>query len=240
MKKISITVFLMCAVSAMLFTGCKLSGEKLETIQIYFEGLKSNSSGIKNIDSAHKEAFDSVFNNIEIFGARLCVPMNVSELPDKFELSGSYDGYVPLSGEESGAKELGGGLKRYSLELYYDREVRVAGVSVICRGDQSVAEGIIYELELGVMYFQPILLGGRFESRSDIDIDNVREFLGEGNEFYDLSGYSSSKFCEVFYTDGNRMLELIYTIREDDFHFLYGYVRTYNDYGSFCSKGVIL
>lgn len=234
MKKISVTVFFLCAVSVMLFTGCENIDENLTyQIQLYFEGLMSNDSGMKNIDSAHKEAFDSVFNDIEVFGAKLCIPMNVSELPDKFELSNSLDGYVPLSEEEPRVKELGGGLKRYSLMLYYDKEIRVAGVSVICRGDQSVEEGIIYELNLGVTYFQPILLAGKLKSRSDMDIDDVRELLGEGNEFYDSSSYSKNEFCEVFYTDGNRIIELIYTIQEDDFHFLYGYIRTYNDYGSF-------
>lgn len=233
MKRKFAAFFLALAFPAVIFTGCgRISEGWTDTIRAYFDGLESNSAGIKNIDSAHKEAFDSVFNDIEIFGARLCVPMLASELPDKFELSGSLTEYVPLSQEEPRVNELAGGLKKYYLYLYYDRDIRVSGVSVICRGDQSVEEGIIYELELGVLYFQPILLGGKLKSCSGVGIDSVREFLGEGNEFYD-SSYSSSEFCEVFYTDGNRMINLVYTVQGDDLCFLYGNIRTYNDYGNY-------
>ena len=233
MKKKLFSVFLMCAVSAMLFSGCgyKYKNEDwTDKIDTYFDGLKSNASGMKNIDSAHKEAFDSVFNNIEIFGARLCVPMKVSDLPDKFELSNSYSGYVPLSEDEPNKKELDGGLKRYSLVLYYDREVYVSSVSVICREDQSIEEGIIYEIKLGSLYFQPILFGGKIEECSDID--EIKKFLGEGNEFYYISDYLESEYCTLFYTDGNRIIELTYSIQGDDMDFLLGAVRTYNSYGS--------
>ena len=231
MKKKLFSLFLMCAVSAMLFSGCgyKYKNEDwTDKIDTYFDGLKSNASGMKNIDRAHKEAFDSVFNNIEIFGARLCVPMKVSDLPDKFELSYSLE-YVPLSEEEPNKTELDGGLKRYSLQLHYDREVRVAGVSVICREDQSIEEGIIYKIDFGVFYFQPILLGGKVDVNSDIS--DIKEFLGDGNEFYDVI-YSESEYCTLFYTDGNRIIELTYSIRGDDINFLSGSARTYNSYGS--------
>ncbi|MBD5145781.1 MAG: hypothetical protein HDT21_07760 [Ruminococcus sp.] len=232
MKKKLFSVFLMCAVSAMLFSGCgyKYKNEDwTDKIDTYFDGLRSNASGMKNIDRAHREAFDSVFNNIEIFGARLCVPMKVSELPDKFELSDSWPEYIPLSEEEPNEIELDGGLKRYSLKLYYDREVCAAGVSVICKENQSIEEGIIYKIELGALYFQPILFGGKIEERSDID--EIKEFLGEGNEFYDVI-YSESEYCTLFYTDGNRIIELTYSIKGDDINFLLGAVRTYNSYGS--------
>lgn len=235
MKKKLFLIFLMCAVSAMLFSGCDYNYKKDEDwtdkIQLYFAGLESNASGMKNIDSAHKEAFDSAFNDIEILGARLCVPMKVSNLPDKFELSDSYSEYIPLSEEEPNGVELDGGLKRYSLRLYYDMEVRVAGVSVICRDDQSIEEGIIYEISFGVFCFQPILLGGKVDTNSDIN--NIKEFLGEGNEFYDdILGYSKSEYCNIFYTDGNRIIEFTYNIKDDDVNFLLGTVRTYNSYGS--------
>lgn len=231
MKKKLFSVLLMCAVSVTLFSGCgyKYKNEDwTDKIDTYFDGLRSNASGMKNIDRAHREAFDSVFNNIEIFGASLCVPMKVSDLPDKFELSYSLE-YVPLSEEEPNKTELDGGLKRYSLYLYYDKEVHVAGVSVICREDQSIEEGIIYKIDFGVFYFQPIFLGGKVDVNSDIS--NIKEFLGDGNEFYDVI-YSESEYCTLFYTDGNRIIELTYNIRGDDINFLWGSVRTYNSYGS--------
>lgn len=230
MKRKAFILFLVCAVSAMLFTGCDRRGGAgwAGEIATYFDGLMTNDSGIKNIDTAHREAFDSVFSNIEILGARLCVPMKVSELPDKFELSSSLTEYVSLSEEEP--TELNGGLKRYSLHLYYDKEVRVAGISVICEKGQSIEEGIIYEIEFGVLYYQTALLGGKVEIRSDIG--DIKEFLGEGNEFYDALDYSKADFCEVFYTDGNRMIELTYSIKGEDINFLMGSVRTYNDYGT--------
>ncbi|MBD5138933.1 MAG: hypothetical protein HDT24_06475 [Ruminococcus sp.] len=232
MKKKLFSVLLMCAVSVMFFSGCDYDYKDIWTdkIDTYFDGLKSNASGMKNIDRAHKEAFDSVFNNIEIFGARLCVPMKVSDLPDKFELSDSWSGYVPLSEDEPNEIELDGGLKRYSLNLYYDREVCAAGVSVICKENQSIEEGIIYKIELGVLYVQPILFGEKIEECSDID--EIKEFLGEGNEFYYVSDYLESEYCTLFYTDGNRIIELTYSIQGDDIDFLSGAVRTYNSYGS--------
>ncbi|MDE6599246.1 MAG: hypothetical protein K2K34_04110 [Oscillospiraceae bacterium] len=231
MKKKLFSVLLMCAVSAMIFSGCRnkyKNEDWTDKIDTYFDGLRSNASGMKNIDRAHREAFDSVFNNIEIFGTSLCVPMKVSDLPDKFELSYSLE-YVPLSEEEPNKTELDGGLERYSLQLYYDKEVRVAGVSVICREDQSIEEGIIYKIDFGVFYFQPIFLGGKVDVNSDIS--DIKEFLGDGNEFYDVI-YSESEYCTLFYTDGNRIIELTYSIRGDDINFLLGYVRTYNSYGS--------
>lgn len=230
MKRKAFILFLVCAVSVMLFTGCDRLGDEEWTDEIAtcFAGLMTNDSGIKNIDSAHRDAFDSVFSNIEIFGARLCVPMKVSELPDKFELSSSFMEYVSPSEEDP--TELNGGLKRYRLKLYYDKEVCVAGISVICEKDQSIEEGIIYEIEFGVLYYQPALLGGKVEIRSDID--DIKEFLGEGNAFYDVPDYTKSEFCELFYTDGNRMIELTYGISGEDTTFLMGSVRTYNDYGT--------
>lgn len=229
MKRKAFILFLVCAVSAMLFTGCNRIGDEewTDEIAMYFAGLMTNDSGIKNIDSAHREAFDSVFSNIEIFGARFCVPMKVSELPDKFELSSSFMEYVSPSEEDT--TELNGGLKRYRLKLYYDREVCVAGISVICEKGQSIEEGIIYEIEFSVLDYQPALLGGKVEIRSDIG--DMKEFLGEGNEFYEAY-HSGSDLCEVFYTDGNRMIELTYGISGEDTNFLMGSVRTYNDYGT--------
>lgn len=222
----------MCAFSAAVFTGCGNgygNGDRDEKwpgkIYTYAYGLSINDSGMKNIGSAQGEAFESAFNDIEIFGARLCLPMRVSELPDKFELSSSGSEYVPLSENEPGGRELGAGLKKYPyLYLYYDREILAAEVSIICKEDQSIEEGIIYELEIGVTQVQPVLLGGQVEIRSDID--GITEFLGEGNGFYDLS----SKFYELFYTDGNRIIELTYAIEGDEAVFLSGKIRTYNNY----------
>lgn len=232
MKRKAFILFLVCAVSAILFTGCDRRGgaDWAGEIATYFTGLMTNDSGIKNIDSAHRDAFDSVFSNIEMLGARFCVPMKVSELPDKFELSSSLMEYVPLSEEKPTVKDLNGGLKRYRLHLYYDKDVCIAGISVICEKDQSIEEGIIYEIEFGVLYYQTALLGGKVEIRSDID--DIKEFLGEGNTFYDALDHSKSEFCEVFYTDGNRMIELTYSISGEDTTFLMGSVRTYNDYGT--------
>lgn len=231
MKRKTFALFLVCAISAMLFTGCDYEGEEwVSQIGSYFVGLMANDSGMKNIDRAHKKAFDSVFNDIEIFGAKLCVPMKVSELPDKFELSNAYstEGYIPLSENEPQGAELNGGLKRYRLDLYYDKEIRVAKVYIICNEDQSVEEGIICEIELGVLYTQPVWLGGQVEIHSGID--EVKEFLGEGNEFNDIVFFSTSAFYTVFYTDGDRILELTYGIQGDDLTFLLGYIRTYNNY----------
>ncbi|MDE6709094.1 MAG: hypothetical protein K2J76_01250, partial [Oscillospiraceae bacterium] len=213
------------------FTGCDYDWDDEEWIReiaIYVWKSMSDNSGMKNIDSEHKEAFDSAFNNIEILGARLCVPMKVSELPDKFELSSSYSEYVPLFEEKAKGKNIGSGLINISnLYLYYDREVKVADVSVICKDEHSFGEGIIYEFSFDLLNFQPVLLGGQADINSDISV--MKDFLGEGNEFYEKSEYSDSIFCTLCYTDGNRMIELSYGIKGDDVNFLTGSIRTYRE-----------
>lgn len=226
MKKRLFLLFLACAFTITIFTGCnyKLKNEGwAEEIYSYVLDIESNPSGMKNIDCAHKEAFESAFNDIELFGARLCVPMKVSELPDKFELSGSYSEYVPLSEEKAKGNDIGAGLiNLHNMHLYYDREVKVAKASVICKEGQSLGEGIIYELEFGLFNVQPVLLGGQVDINSDID--EIKGFLGEGNEFY------SFNLFDLRYTDGNRLVELTYGIQGDDTNFFMGSIRTYNNY----------
>lgn len=230
MKKRLFLLFLACAFSAMVFTGCdyRLKDEEwIDDIAYYVWRSMSDNSGMKNIDRAHKEVFESAFNDIEIFGSRLCIPMKVSELPDKFELSSSGSEYTPLSEDEFG-RNIGVGLKRYGMDLYYDREIRVAHAYIICEEDQSIEEGIIYELDFNLLSVQSAFLGGQVDIRSDIS--EIKNFLGEGNEFYEKSEYSDADFCTLYYTDGNKMLELSYGIQGDDTTFFYGYIRTYNNY----------
>lgn len=229
MKKRLFLLFLACAFSAMVFTGCdyKLKDEDwVGEISYYVWRSFFNDSEMKNIDRTHKEAFESAFNDIEIFGARLCVPMKVSELPDKFTLSISGSEYTPPS-EDSFSVDRGAGLKSYRMSLYYDREIEVADVFVVCEKGQSIEEGIIYEFSLGVLCFQPVLLGGQVDINSDISV--MKDFLGEGNEFNDISEYSDSIFCTLCYTDGNRMIELTYGIEGDDVNYLTGSIRTYRE-----------
>ncbi|MDE5577488.1 MAG: hypothetical protein K2J11_08890 [Oscillospiraceae bacterium] len=223
MKKKLFMVFLMCAVSAMLFSGCDYSlkdEDWVDDIFSYVYMTALNDSGMKNIDSAHKDAFESAFNDIEMLGARLCVPMKVSELPDKFELSGSDSEYAPLS-ENKSEKNRGAGLERHYMSLYYDREIKVARVSIVCEAGQSIEEGIIFEFIFDLLHFQPVLLGGQVDIR--FDIGEIKNFLGEGNEFNDMG------ICTLRYTDGNRMIELSYGIKGDDVNFLTGSIRTYNE-----------
>lgn len=220
MKKRLFLLFLACAFSAMAFTGCDYSlkdEEWIGEIAYYVWRSMTDNSGMKNIDRAHKEAFDSVFNDIEIFGARLCVPMKVSELPDKFELSSSGSEYTPPS-EDSFVINRGAGLESYHMDLYYDREINVADVFIVCEKGQSIEEGIIYEFSLVLLNLQPVLLGGQVDINSDISV--MKDFLGEGNEFND-------DFCTLCYTDGNRMIELSYSINGNDVNFLLGYIKTY-------------
>lgn len=231
MKRIIFIVFI-SAVSSMLFTGC-LYGNKAaydiledtnwyEDINYYSAEIAvGNRSGYKKIDNAHKEAFDSVFNDIEILGARLCVPMKVSDLPEKFELM--YSDGKPLS-KAYGIK-LNGGRTVYSyIPIYYDGEVRVAGACVVCEKDQRIEDGIIYELELGGLYIQKAIIGKSVAVNSDIE--SIIDYLGDGNTFYD--NYS---FMYHLYTDGNRSIELSYSLKyKGDNNFLLCYIRACEEY----------
>lgn len=227
MKRKFFALLIGIAFSVTLFTGCGYDGESwVGKMYVYVSGAVYNSSGMKNIDKEHKEAFDSVFENIEIFGARLCVPMKVSELPDKFEL-GDFASieFVPLSEDEPSGKNIGGGLKKYRSELFYDREINAANVVVICKEDQNVDEGIICEIEFSLLDFQPVLLGGSIDAHPDVDA--IKEFLGEGNEYIETAG---SYINELFYTDGNRIIEFTYGTYGDDTNVLISKIRTYNNY----------
>lgn len=220
MKRKLFTSFLVCTLAFMTFTGCNIENRKFSYALLkytnWYEDLYHNcynvrdgQSKYKNIDSAHKKAFDSAFNDIEILGARLCLPMQVSELPDKFELSDSYLEYIPLSEEEPRGTVLDNGMKTYSLVVYYDGEISVASVRVVCEKNQSIDEGMIYELDFTFLNVQRIMLGGKIDVREN-DIDDIKEFLGEGNTFYDDS------ILYQIYTDGNRVIELAYSIYDDN------------------------
>lgn len=232
MKKKLFLLFLACAFSVTLFTGCSYSLEDEDwvgNISYYVWRSFFNDSEMKNIDRTHKEAFESAFNDIEIFGARLCVPMKVSELPDKFTLSISGSEYDPISkNNRVNGRDIGAGLVRISnLYLYYDGEIKAAKAYVIRKEGQSFGEGIIYELEFDLLNVQPAFLGGQVDIRSDMV--EIKNFLGEGNEFYEKSEYSDTDFCTLCYTDGNRMIELSYGIKGDDVTFFTGSVRTYDE-----------
>ncbi|MDE6132505.1 MAG: hypothetical protein K2G04_03895, partial [Oscillospiraceae bacterium] len=101
-------------------------------------------------------------------------------------------------------------------------------IYVICKEDQNIEEGIIYEMEYNLLNFQPVLLGGQLDIHSDME--KAKAFLGEGNKFYDTSEYSETDYCTLFYTDGNRIIELSYGGQKDDMNFFTGYIRTYNNY----------
>lgn len=230
MKKRVFSLFLACAFSAMILTGCDSDQYKdywVEDIAHYvFTCLTNDNSGMKKIDRAHKEAFESVFNDIEIFGARLCVPMKVSDLPDKFEISNSYREYIPLS-ENQLEKNQGAAPKTGSFNLYYDREVEAASVSIVWKPGQSIDEGIIYELKFNILLINTALLGGQLDVRSDIG--EIKNFLGEGNEFIGKEAYTGVSTFTIYYTDGNRMIEFCYGKEDDDIFFFWSYIRTYNE-----------
>lgn len=226
MKKRLFLLFLACAFSAMVFTGCDYDMDDEEwigEIAYYVFNSMSDNSGIENIDSAHKEAFESAFNDIEIFGARLCVPMKVSELPDKFELSSSSSEYAPLS-ENKSEKNRGADLERHYMSLYYDREIKVARVSIVCEAGQSIEEGIIFEFIFDLLHFQPVLLGGQVDINSDISV--MKDFLGEGKK---INNIFDDDIYTLYYTDGNRMIELTYGIKGDNVNFFTGSIRTYGE-----------
>ena len=241
---------LMCVIAAVLFSGCydvylTLDPEDIiyfnsnwgYDIESYYYDIKHGQSKYKKIDLAHKKVFDSVFEDIEIFGAKLCVPMKVSELPDKFELYGyvsgdEYDlfapdiekvdesGWFPVSEIEPQGGRIIGGMEKYSLLLFYDNEIELASVKVICKEGQSIEDGIICRID-GYFPGQSLLLGGAVDIRSDIS--EIKEFLGEGNEY--LWGYYGD-YLDLIYTDGDRVINLTYSIDGEDMNFVCADIET--------------
>lgn len=244
MKKSILVKMLMCIIAVMIFSGCYDAADMLDDviyyysiwgydIRNYYYKIKHGYSSYEKIDLAHKKAFDSVFEDIEIFGAKLCLPMKISELPDKFELYyyvGSSQLWEYDSDEETGwfpISEID--FSRRSLDnefmLFYDGEISIAEVMVICKDGQSIEDGIIYEMS-GYLSDQPVLLGGKVDISSDIN--EIKEYLGDGNTF--LSSYSSNDYLDLIYSDGDRTIRLEYSVHGEDINFMYGSIKTIENY----------
>ncbi|MCH5348109.1 MAG: hypothetical protein J1E40_02195 [Oscillospiraceae bacterium] len=200
MKKYIFIHLCMCVAAIMMFTSCYGEGLMIDDILDYsdwYHDIKNYSdifelshNQYKKIDLAHKEAFNSAFENIEIFGAKLCLPVKVSELPDNFELYYYYKKnyeYIHISKCEPIGKRISGGIIMYSLALYYDSNINndvwdidrknlvisydicVTNVAVVCKEGQSIEDGIIVGIEYRVLSQQPVLLGGKVDISSDIE-----------------------------------------------------------------------
>ena len=206
-------------ISAVMLTGCTIEAEDLERFESFGKTpvtlhytLGNNSEKLKNIDSAHKDAFDSMFENIEIFGSEFCLPMKVSELPDKFSLMSdgrSGSGTAPAQKQDLfESRSLRNGAGIYEAVLYYDNEIRVSDVYVLCDKDGDVSDGIICGLQC-FLGNQKITFGDSLECNSLPQ--NIEAFLGEGNKYID--GDEENYSYTNIYTDGERSIFYEYSSR---------------------------
>lgn len=222
-----ISALFAAVISAVMLTGCTIEAEDLERFESFGKTpvtlhytLGNNSEKLKNIDSAHKDAFDSMFENIEIFGSKFCLPMKVSELPDKFSLmSDGRSGSETVPAQKQNlfeSRSLRNGAGIYEADLYYDNEIRISRVHILCDKDGDVSDGIICGLQC-FLGNQKITFGDSLECNSLPQ--NIEAFLGEGNKYID--GDEENYSYTNIYTDGERSIFCKYS----SWYSIYGNVR---------------
>ncbi len=153
-----------------------------------------------------KEQADEIFSNIEVFGARLALPMKLSDLPEEFSILGDYN---PDYGRSIDGRffEFGSNIQ------YADENGRfetIANVCIITDGNSEEAynNGIIVSMGLGMLSADVTINGA---GTGDFG-EEITAALGEG---YLYSSESSFKYIIRVHSDGERMIKMIYGVPDE-------------------------
>ncbi len=210
MKKI--TGILAILFSFFCFSGCAVYGsledESSMVIPLYDGALVWSiiNSGTVETDipvTMTKAQADEIFSNIEIFGARLALPMKLSDLPEELTLSSEYKADYGIS--------IDGRFFTFGDMLEYEDEngisETIASVDILTDGNSEEAynNGIIVSMGLGVLYADITINGA---GAGDFD-DEITVALGEGYL------YASDKYIIRVHSDGERMIKMIYGVPDE-------------------------
>ena len=205
MKMRKVTVLLLSMFISAMLCGCDIDTSNDLSDQASSLGMTLYNANAVKVDKEHYEFADSCFSDIEIYGAKLALPMNVSDLPDEFTIDShsrgsAYNGY------------------------YIDR------VSLICDGKETVFVEIMYPIgkeqsdgQIVAIECISSLLGDKVVVYLDgeygfMTIDEVTEHFGECGKgdymIYDLGDGRSIRF-DYIYSYGNTIEADALSIRLD-------------------------
>lgn len=210
MKKIA--GILIILFSLFCFSGCAVYGsledENGMVIPIYDGALvwsliNSETAETDIPVTMTKAQADEIFSNIEVFGARLALPMKLSDLPEEFTLLGDY--------KADYGRNIDGRFFAFSSSLEYEDEnglcETIAFVDILTDGNSEDAynNGIIVSLGFGILDADVTINGA---GAGDFD-DEITAALGEG---YLYPSDSSFKYIIRVHSDGERMIKMVYSV----------------------------
>lgn len=205
MKMHKITSLILLTVISVMLCGCDIDTPDDLSDQASSLAMILYHTNTTKVDKEHYEFADSCFSDIEIFGAKLALPMNVSDLPDEFTIDshsqGSvYNGYY---------------IDRVSL-LCDEKETVYAEIMYPVGKEQSDGQIVAIECYNFILADDAVVyLGGEYDFMS---IDDVIEHFGECEKgdymIYDLGDGRSIRF-DYLYSYGNTPDADAFTIRLD-------------------------
>lgn len=204
---------LICLISVMVmsafFCGCheldvldvyKLPDNMSDQLVLTFYSDNSNSDTFSStkVSGKYKKFACSCFDDIEVFGAKLALPMDVSDLPDGFTIDNSSSYF-------SSAKMYFDGYKTEKVTLKFEG-VTAATAEIMYPANSSVEEGRIVTLMFSSFLLEPndaFRMGGEL---GYLSMDRADELLGECGKVYD----------RVYYLDNNRVISFYYFYDNDN------------------------
>ncbi len=205
MKMRKVTILLLSIFISAMLCGCDIDTPNDLTDQASSLGMTLYHANAAKVDKEHYEFADSCFSDIEIYGAKLALPMNVSDLPDEFTIDShsrgsAYNGY------------------------YIDR------VNLICDGKETVYAEIMYPIGKEQSDGQIVAIecyGYLLSTNTAVyfageygfmTIDEAIEHFGECEKgdylIYDLGNGRSIRF-DYFYSYGNTIYADAFSVRLD-------------------------
>ncbi len=193
MKRKNLIKISLLLAAVMTLTACS-SKNKDDLYQIvnmmYLSSEYVDTTFPGRIDKEHEEALESIFDNINIMGATLSLPMNVSDLPEGFTLTvgnsaiETYDGKHIVLGE-----------------ITFGEDITVCSRVYILQGKkQNVSQGVIVGYEFDTLLKAPLVYDRDGHNLIFMLPSDVTELLGEQKAIGYKGDYSSYK---LVYTDAH-------------------------------------
>jgi len=189
-----ILCLVLTAVMSVFFCGCNES-DIPDDMVLQLNDLNlfvSDQYTYTKVGREYKDFAETCFEDIEIFGAKLCLPMNVSDLPDKFT-------YI----EDNDPHQVYSGFYLAETALYFDG-VKAADALILYPTDKKQSEGQIVALYFMAYLIHPhasFKIGGEY---GYMTMERAFELLGEGEIMESYMQYM------VYDIGNNRVITLAY------------------------------
>lgn len=193
MKLKKTAAFIMAAAVCTSLCSCEMPETSPEVESRLYDLYSRNDEIVSytKVKGKYKDFAESCFDNIEVFGANLTVPMNVSDLPEGFSLR-----------ETSQQINYTSGVNITSTRMYFEG-ARACDVDIIYPKGKTPEDGQIVSLEFDGMFGfldDDFKMGGE---SGYFNIDKAAALLGECKSntiiIYDLGGNKNITF--YFATD---------------------------------------